>query len=77
MYSSESNKEFVMWLYLIGFILVLFVVVFSIFAFSSDSIVLYILAFIMLSIGLIVAGGFLSWVCVMIVNAIALAITKE
>ena len=66
-----------MWLYLIGFIIVLFVVVFSVFAFSSDSIVLETLAFIMLSIGLIVAGGFLSWVCVMIVNAIALAITKE
>lgn len=66
-----------MWLYLIGFIIVLFVVAFSVFAFSSDSIVLATLAFIMLSIGLIVAGGFLSWVCVMIVNAIALAITKE
>lgn len=66
-----------MWLYLIGFIIVLFVVVFSIFAFLSDSIILYILAFIMLSIGLIVAGGFLTWVCVMIVNVIALAITNE
>lgn len=66
-----------MWLYLIGFIIVLFVVAFSIFAFSSDSIILYILAFIMLSICLIVAGGFLSWVCVMIVNAIAIALTKD
>ena len=65
-----------MWLYLIGFIIVLFVVAFSIFAFLSDSIILYILAFIMLSIGLIVAGGFLTWLCVMMVNAIALAITK-
>ena len=66
-----------MWLYLIGFIIVLFVVAFSIFAFSSDSIILYILAFIMLSIGLIVAGGFLTWMCVMIVNAIAIAVAKE
>ena len=65
-----------MWLYLIGFIIVLFIVAFSIFAFLSDSIILYILAFIMLSIGLIVAGGFLTWLCVMMVNAIALAITK-
>lgn len=65
-----------MWLFLIGFIIVLFVVAFSIFAFLSDSIILYILAFIMLSIGLIVAGGFLTWLCVMMVNAIALAITK-
>lgn len=66
-----------MWLYLIGFIIVLFVVAFSIFAFLSDSIVLYVLAFIMLSIGLIVAGGFLTWLCVMMVNAIAIAITAE
>ena len=66
-----------MWLYLIGFIIVLFVVAFSIFAFLSDSIVLYVLAFIMLSIGLIVAGGFLTWLCVMMVNAIALAITEQ
>ena len=66
-----------MWLYLIGFIIVLFVVVFSIFAFLSDSIILYILAFIMLSIGLIVAGGFLTWLCVMMINAIALAITTD
>ena len=66
-----------MWLYLIGFIIVLFVVVFSLFAIWSDLTIMYILAFIMLSIGLIVAGGFLSWVCVMLVNAIALAITKE
>lgn len=66
-----------MWLYLIGFIIVLFVVAFSIFAFSSDSIILYISAFIMLSIGLIVAGGFLSWICAMIVNVIALAVDQE
>ena len=65
-----------MWLYLIGFIIVLFVVVFSIFAFLSNSIILYILAFVMLSIGLIVAGGFLTWLCVMMINAIAFAITE-
>lgn len=65
-----------MWLYFVGFIIVLFVVAFSIFAFLSDSIILYILAFIMLSIGLIVAGGFLTWLCVMIVNAIALAVAE-
>lgn len=66
-----------MWLFLIGFIIVLLVVAFSIFALSSNSIILYILAFIMLSIGLIVAGGFLTWICVMIVNVIALTIDKE
>ena len=65
-----------MWLYLIGFIIVLFIVAFSIFAFLSDSIILYILDFIMLSIGLIVAGGFLTWLCVMMVSAVALAITE-
>lgn len=65
-----------MWLFLIGFIIVLLVVAFSIFALSSNSIILYILAFIMLSIGLIVAGGFLTWICVMIVNVIALAVAE-
>lgn len=66
-----------MLMFLTGFIIVLFVVAFSLFAIWSDSIILYILAFIMLSIGLIVAGGFLTWMCVMIVNAITLALTKE
>ena len=65
-----------MLMFLTGFIVVLIVVVFSIFAILSDSIVLGILAFIMLSIGLIVAGGFLTFVCIMIINVIALAITK-
>ena len=66
-----------MWLYLIGFILALLVIVFSIFTLSSDSTILFILNFIMLSIVLIVAGGFLTWVCVMIVNAIIFVITEE
>lgn len=72
----ENYKEVVMWLFLIGFIIVLLVVAFSIFALSSNSIILYILAFIMLSIGLIVAGGFLTCICVMIVNVIALAVAE-
>lgn len=66
-----------MWLYLIGFIMALFVIVFSIFTLSSDSTILFILNVVMLSIVLIVAGGFLAWVCVMIVNVIALSIDKE
>lgn len=65
-----------MWLYLIGCIIALFVIVFSIFTLSSDSTIIFILNFIMLSIVLIVAGGFLTWLCVMMVNAIALAITE-
>lgn len=65
-----------MLMFLTGFIVVLIVVIFSIFALLSDSIVLGILAFIMLSIGLIVAGGFLTWICVMIVNVIALAVAE-
>lgn len=65
-----------MLMFLTGFIVVLIVVIFSIFAILSDSIVLCILAFIMLSIGLIVAGRFLTLVCIMIINVIALAITK-
>ena len=66
-----------MWLYLIGFILALLVIVFSIFTLSSDSTIIFILNFIMLSIVLIAAGGFLTWVCVMIVNAIIFVITEE
>lgn len=66
-----------MLLHFIGFIIALFVIVFSIFTLSSDSTILFMLNVIMLSIVLIVAGGFLSWICVMIVNVIALAIDKE
>lgn len=66
-----------MWLYLIGFIIVLFVVAFSLFAIWSDLTIMYILAFIMLSICLIVSGGLLTWICVMIAIAITLALTKE
>ena len=77
LFCLENYKEVVMWLYLIGFIIVLFILVFSILAYLSDSIILYILAFIMLSIGLIVAGGFLTWICVMMINAIALVIAAE
>lgn len=66
-----------MLMFLTGFIVVLIVVIFSIFALLSDSIVLGMLAFIMLSIGLIVSGGFLTWVCLMMFNAIIFAITAK